>query len=171
MEFIKIYFHNLGLYDYIGFGIVGVVFLLFFILSFILLFKKPTIGVLLLLFTFALPPLGVYGVHTLLQKTIRKSKLTIKKIKPLHFTNALLVIGKIDNLSKREFKKCYIEFIITRKSKSRFKSFLYRLKPIATRTIYIHRSIKAKSSYNFKKILDDTIYRKNDKLFGKIACY
>ena len=171
MEFLKLYFKHLGPYDYIGLGIVGIVFLLLFILSLILLFKKPIIGFVLIIISLMFPPLGIYGIKTLLDKTIRRSEIKIKKVEPLHFSNSLLVEANIKNLSKREFQMCLIKLQVIKKSNSKLKRFLYALKPLAIKTIYLYHPIKENSSYHIKKILDGIMYIKNDELTSNIDCY
>ena len=171
MEFLKLYFKYLGPYDYIGLGVVGTVFLLLFILSLILLFKKPFLGLAFFILSLMILPFGVYGVQTLLNKTIRKSKLQIEKLKPLHFSKSLLMEAKIKNLSKIDFKMCLIRLKIIKKTNSKLKRFLFALKPLSFKTIYIHKHIQKGSSYTLKKILDNVIYSKSDEMTAKIECY
>lgn len=172
MEFIKLYIHNLSIYDYIGLGIVGIVFFLFFILFLILLFKKPLLGFAGIIFTLFIPPAGIYTVYNLTNKYLRKSEVVFKKIQPLHFSNSLLLDADIKNHSKINFNICYIELKIIKKSRSKVKKFLYELKPLNIKSIYIYQYIPKNSSFEFKKILNDTVYDiKNDKLTAKIACY
>lgn len=171
MEFLKLYFKHLGLYDYIGLGVVGTVFLLLFILSLILLFKKPFLGFVFFVLSLMVLPFGVYGVQTLLNKTVRKSEFQIIKLKPLHFSKSLLIEAKIKNLSKTNFKMCLIRLKIIKKSNSKLKRFLYTLKPLAIKTIYIQESIQKGSSYTLKKILDSVIYSNSDEMTAKMDCY
>jgi len=171
LEFVKLYFQHLGFYDYIGLGFVGIVFLLLFILSLILLFKKPLLGFILFIISLFVLPIGIYGVQIFANKTIRKSSFIIKEAKPLHFSNSLLLEANIKNDSKTDFKICLIRIKIVKKSKSKIKDFLYSLKPFALKTIYLHEPIQRHSSYTLKKILDDVVYTDNDKLISKIACY
>ena len=171
MEFLKTYLNNLHIYDYIGFGLVGVAFLLFFIISLILLFKKPIVGFILMMLTLAILPIGFFGVYKVLNNTVRKSKIIIKKVKPLHFSNSLLVEAEIKNLSKIEFGECFIEFKIFKKSKSKIKNFIYGLKPLVTRSIYIYDLIPKDSSYEFKKILNGATYTPEENLTAKMDCY
>ncbi len=171
MEFLKLYFQNLSLYDYIGIAIVSMVFLLLFILSLILLFKKPFVGFLIFILSFLVLPLGIFGVKEFLNQTLRKSEFIIKKIKPLHFSNSLLLEAKIKNLSKINFNQCFIELKIIKKSNSKLKNFLFELKPLQTKMIYLYKPISKNSSYTLKKILDNVLYSNSKKLISKIACY
>ncbi len=171
MEFVKLYFKHLGPYDYMGLGVVGIVFLLLFILSLILLFKKPFLGFIFFILSLMILPFGIYGVYTLSNKTIRKSEFQIKKIKPLHFSKSLLIEARIKNLSKSNFKMCLIHLKIVKKSNSKLKKFLYKLKPLAIKTIYIYKSIQKGSSYTLKKILDNVIYSNSDEITAKMDCY
>ena len=171
MEFVKLYFKHLGPYDYMGLGVVGIVFLLLFILSFILLFKKPFLGFVFFILSLMILPFGIYGVYTLSNKTIRKSEFQIKKIKPLHFSKSLLIEARIKNLSKSDFQMCLVRLKIVKKSNSKLKKFLYELKPLTIKTIYIYESIKKGSSYTLKKILDNVIYSNSDEITAKMDCY
>ncbi len=171
MEFLKLYFQNLTLYDYIGIGIVGIVFLLLFILSLILLFKKPFLGFLIFLLSFLILPFGIFGIKDFLNQTLRKSEFVIKKAKPLHFSNSLLIEAQIRNLSKIDFRQCFIQLKIIKKSNSKLKNFLFTLKPLQIKTIYLYKPIPKNSSYILKKILDNVTYNKNEKLISEIACY
>ncbi len=171
MEFVKLYFKHLSPYDYIGLGVVGIVFLLLFILSLILLFKKPFLGFVFFILSLMILPFGAYGVQTLLNKTIRKCEFQIKNIKPLHFSKSLFIEAQIKNLSKSDFQMCLVRLKIIKKSNSKLKKFLYELKPLAIKTIYIHKSIQKRSSYALKKILDNVMYSNNDEMTAKINCY
>ena len=171
MEFLKLYFQNLTLYDYIGVSIVGIVFLLLFILSIILIFKKPFLGFLIFIFSILELPFGIFGIKEFLNQTLRKSEFVIKKIKPLHFSNSLLLEAEVKNLSKTNFSQCLIELKIIQKSDSKLKNFLYKLKPLQIKTIYLYKPIQKNSSYTIKRILDNVLYNDSEKLVSKIACY
>ena len=150
---------------------VGIVFLLLFTLSMILIFKKPFLGFLIFIFSILVLPLGIFGVKKFLNQTLRKSEFVIKKIKPLHFSNSLLLEAKIKNLSRINFDQCLIELKIIKKSDSKIKNFLFKIKPLQSKIIYLYKPIPKNSSYTLKKILDNVLYSNSKKLISKIACY
>jgi hypothetical protein len=118
-----------------------------------------------------IPPVGFYGVYKFFSKTLRNGKLIIEKAEPLHFSDSLLIKANIKNLSKRDFNICYIQLRITKKSHSKLKKLIYGLKPMGIKSIYIYKHIPKNGSYEFKKILDNTLYTQNDELSAKMDCY
>ncbi len=171
MEFLRLYFKYLSYYDYIGFGVIGVLFLLLFILSLMLLFKRPLLGSILTILSFLVLPFGIYGVKILLDKSIRKSAIQIIKLKPLHYSKSLLIEAKIKNLSRIDFKTCLVRLEIVKKSNSKLKNFLYRLKPLKIKSIYLNKTIKRGSVYTLKEILDNIVYLEDSNMTAKINCY
>lgn len=116
-------------------------------------------------------PISIFGVEKFLNQTLRNSKFIIKKVKPLHFSNALLLEAEVKNLSKIDFNQCLIQLKIIKKSDSKLKNFLFELKPLQIKTIYLYKTIPKNSSYMLKRILENVLYNNSEKMVSKIACY
>jgi len=159
LEGIKIYLHHLSLYDYVGFTFVGIVFFLLFLIGVILLFKRRfSISLLILFLSFMIVPIGFLGVKYITDKSLRKAKVDIIKIKPLHFSSSTLIEVKLKNISKINYNECFITINVYKKSDSKVKSFLYKLKPVTKRTISIEREIPRGKTIEIKSIFDGVVF-------------
>ncbi len=159
MEAIKLYLHHLNLYDYIGFAFVGIVFFLLFLIGIILLFKRRfSISFLTLFLSFMIIPIGFLGVKYMTDKSLREAEINIIKMKPLHFSRSTLMEAKLKNRSKISYNECLVTIKVYKKSDSKVKSFLYRLKPLAKKTISIKREIPKGGTIEIKSIFDGVVF-------------
>ena len=156
---ITAYVDSLILYDYILFGAVFVLFILFIILG-IVLRKKVGVAVFLTLFAFTIliagPTLGYIKMHEYLFKN--STKLVSQK--RLEFINAIVVKGSLTNESKFDFTSCKITASVHKKSKNSLKQYLYQFKPIQNMSI-IEEDIQMAQTINFKIIVEPFTYSKD----------
>jgi len=149
----------LNLYDYLFFGGVFFVFLLFILIT-ILLRKHIFLALLFLLSGFTLvllsPTLGYKEFHTYLYK----NKITLLSYKKLHFSDAVVIEGNLTNESKFDFTECTIYASVFKVTKNKYKNILYKLKPLKKMTI-VQTDIKKKQTRYFKMIIDPFTYEKD----------
>jgi len=165
------YLHNLGVYDYLAFAGLILIFLLLMILAIILMQKSIKFSIFLLLLSIILLIIGPFSIKYYLNKTIRTVKINNIKFQKLHFSNTLIIDYNIKNLSKKPFKLCEIKTIIYKKSTSELKIFINKLKPIDIRTILLHKQIKVNQSIGKREIFSNFSY--NGAIFVSIEpqCY
>lgn len=153
---ITTFIEELIIYDFALFGGSFFLFILFIFLG-ILLRRKTSIAVMIVLLSFAIlflaPTLGYIKMHDYLF-TYKTELLSQKK---LTFSNAIVVKGLLTNESKRFFKSCSIKASAIKVSSSEFKNYIYSLKPIVT-TLAVEQGIDIGETREFKIIVEPYNY-------------
>ena len=154
---------GLILYDYILFGAVGVLFILFLILA-ILLRRKVGLSVFSVLIAFLIlilaPTLGYKMMHQFLYK----NEVHITKIKKLEFTDALLVEGTLKNKSKMDFLTCNIQANAYKVTGKSIPDMIYPFKPFKKAYLKLDTIIKPSETKKFKLFLEPFHYSKEYNL-------
>ena len=158
-EKITTFIHGLISYDYILFGSVFALFILLIILT-IVLRRKLKVALFLLLLAFSIlflgPSLGYVAMHHYLYK----NSLTLLSQKRLHFSDAIVVKGRITNESKFDFSRCIIRVDVHKNSKNKLKKFLYKFNTIQQMSI-LKRDIRKGKTVDFKVIVEPFKYKKD----------
>ena len=146
-------------YDYILFGSVLALFVLFIVLA-ILLRKKITLAIFLVLLAFATfllgPTLGYVAMH----KFLFKNHTELISQKKLNFSQAVVVKGTITNDSNFDFKSCRITASAYKVTSNRYKNYIYKLKPFKKMSIS-EEDIKKGETREFKIIVEPFTYKRD----------
>ena len=156
---ITAFIDGLILYDYILFGSIFALFILFIILG-IVLRRKTGLAILLILLAFSLfilgPTLGYIKMH----EYLFKNSTTLTSQKKLEFTKAVVVKGTLSNESKFDFKSCNITARAYKVSQNSLKNYLYKFKTIKKMSI-LENDIKKGETIDFKIIVEPFTYSKD----------
>jgi uncharacterized SAM-binding protein YcdF (DUF218 family) len=156
---IQAFIDGLIMYDYILFGAVFTLFILFIILG-IVLRKKIALAVFLILLAFIVllagPTIGRMEMH----KSLFKNTTTLTSEKRLQFTDAIVVKGIISNDSRFNFERCLISVNVHPVSENALKNHLFQFKIIKKMSI-IEEDIAKGESRVFKIIVDPFTYSKD----------
>ncbi|WP_415397432.1 DUF2393 domain-containing protein [Sulfurimonas sp. CS5] len=156
---ITAFINELITYDYILFGSVFGLFILFIILG-IVLRRKTVLAILLILISFTIliagPTLGYLKMHEYLFKN--KTELITQQ--KLNFTQAVVVKGKITNESQRFFKSCKITASANKVSKNELKNYLYSFNSFTNMSI-VEQDIAVGQTREFKIIIAPFTYSKD----------
>ena len=159
---------NLIIQDYILFGSVFVLFLLFMILA-IVFRKRKKISFFLvtsaLLIFFLGPTLGYMQMH----KFLFKNEVKLISEKKLEFTKAIVIKGSLKNLSDRDFSACKITATAYIKTSNEYKNYILRLKPIQKSSI-VEEDIKKDQSKEFKMFVEPFVYNKEYDIGLEASC-
>ena len=143
-------------YDYILFGGLFFLFLLFIILGILLRRKTFLAGLLVLLAFITLfvgPPLGYIKMH----EYLFKNSLKLLSQKKLNFSDAVVVKGSVTNESKRDFAECKITASAYSVTKNKYKNYLKKLKPFKKMSIVLQDVAKGETKI-FKIIVEPFTY-------------
>ena len=158
-EKITTFINELIKYDYILFGSVFVLFIVFIIIALVVR-KKVGLSIFLVLFSFTIlllgPTLGYIEMH----KYLFKNSITLISQKRLHFSNAIIVKATLINESKLDFQSCKITINVHKVSKNMIKKYLYQFKTIKKMNI-IKEDIKVGEKIEFKSIVEPFTYKKD----------
>ena len=156
---ITAFIENLIMYDYILFGSVFVLFILFIILG-IALRKKTALAVILVLFAFSLLILGPTLGYIKMHEYLFKNTTALTSQKRLQFTQAIVVKGSLINESKFDFESCNITARAYKTSKNNLKNYIFKFKTIKQMSI-LENDIKKGEMRNFKILVEPFTYSKD----------
>jgi len=111
------------------------------------------------------PTLGYIEMH----KYLYKNSTTLLSQKRLHFTKAIVVKGVLKNESKFDFKECKITATVFKKTKNKYKNYIYRLKPLKKMSI-LQKDVPKGQSRDFKIIVEPFTYPKDYDISVKADC-
>ena len=155
-------------YDYILFGSVLVLFVLFIILA-ILVRKKITLAIFLVLLAFATfllgPTLGYVAMH----KFLFKNHTELISQKKLNFSQAVVIKGKITNDSNFDFRSCRITANVYKVTSNKYKNYIYKLKPFQKMSIF-EKDIKKGQTREFKIIVEPFTYKRDYNISLGASC-
>lgn len=167
-EKILTFIHGLIEYDYVLFGAIFIVFLLFIVLS-IIFRNKMGIAIFLFLLSIVVlfigPPVGYIQMHKLLFK--KETKLLSQK--RLHFLDAIVVKGTLKNISEFDFSTCKVSASALKVSSNSLKNYIYKFKPIITTSVMID-DIKKQQSADFKIIVEPFSYTGDYNISLEASC-
>lgn len=146
-------------YDYILFGSVFVLFILFISLG-ILLRRKTIIAVLFILIGFSLLVLGPTLGYIKMHEYLFKNSTVLTSQKRLQFTQAVVVTGSVTNESKVNFESCKITARAYKVSKNSLKNYLYQFKTIKKMSI-VREDIRIGETKDFKIIVEPFTYSRD----------
>lgn len=151
-EFIK----ELIIYDYILFGSLLLLFILFIVIG-IFLRKKIIVAILIILFAFITLFAGSFFGYIAMHQYLFKNETTLLGQKRLNFTDAVVVYAKLKNISNRDFASCKVTAKAHKVSSNELKSYLFKFKPIAKMSI-IENDIKMGDERDLKLIIEPFTY-------------
>lgn len=156
---ITLFIDGLIKWDYLLFGSVFVLFVLFIILG-IVLRKKLILAVLFLLLGFSILLLGPTLGYMKLHETLFKNSTLLQSQKRLQFSEAVVVKGSVTNESNRDFKECKITASAYALSSNKLKNYLKKFKPFKKMSI-IETNIAKSETREFKIIVEPFRYSKD----------
>ena len=155
-------------YDYILFG--SIVFLFFLLIIIALLFReKIRLSISIVTFAFIFLIVSPFVGYTQMHNYLFKNELTLTSQNKLQFTKAVVVFGKLKNLSKIDFQRCKITAIINKNTSNKYKNYIYTFKPIMKMSI-IEEDIAIGNEIDFKIIVEPFTYEKDYNVVLKADC-
>lgn len=156
------------MYDYILFGSVLVLFVLFIVLA-ILLRDKMKLAIFLVLLAFATFLLGPTVGYITLHKFLFKNHTELISQKKLNFSQAVVVKGKITNDSNFDFKSCKITASAYKVTSNKYKNYILKLKPFKKMSI-LQEDIKKGQTREFKIIVEPFTYKRDYNISLEASC-
>jgi hypothetical protein len=151
---------SLILYDYILFGVVALLFILFLILA-IVLRNRVGISIFIILLAFATLLLGPTLGYKFMHDFLFKNSVKITTIKQLEFTNALLIKGTITNNSKMKFLTCKIKAGAYKVTGKKIPDMIYPYRPFKRGYLKLDTIIKPNETRAFKMFIEPFRYKKD----------
>lgn len=165
---VALFLDGLISYDYILFGSVFALFILFIVLS-ILLRKNLFFALLSLFLGFAVLILGPTLGYIKMHEYLFKNSLILESQKKLTFTKAVVVKGKIQNESQFNFSRCKITASSYKLTNNQYKNYLFKLRPFQKASIYTSEIPKGTSA-TFKIFIEPFTYSQEYNISLKADC-
>jgi len=143
-------------YDYILFGGILLLFILMIVFS-ILLRKKKKLSLFLAIFSFIFLMVMPFIGYKIMHNELFKNQTILVSQKKLEFTKAVVVYGKLTNLSDIDFRSCLITATIYKSNSNIIKNYIYKLKPLKKMSI-IEKEIVIGNEIDFKIIVSPFTY-------------
>lgn len=150
------FINELIVYDYILFGTLFLLFILFVTLG-ILLRNRAAIAIFLILFAFTQLVVGSTYGYLKMHEYLFKNETSITSQKKLNFTQAIVLYGSVKNMSQRDFLSCKITATVYKNTGNRVKDYIFRLKPVNRMSI-IEDDIVKDEEREFKMIIEPFTY-------------
>lgn len=150
-EFLK----ELIIYDYILFGSLLFIFILFIIIG--ILLRARTIAIFFVFFAFLELIIGSTYGYMKMHDYLFKNEISLTNQKKLTFTQAVVVHGTLKNISKVDFKSCKITAQAYKIKENKLHERLLQFKPIAKMSI-IESDIPIGQEREIKLIIEPFTY-------------
>ena len=165
------FFATLTMYDYGGFAVVFMLFILFLVLALIAR-KRVLLSILLILLAFGALFAGPYVVYTFVHSTLYKSSAKVTTAKKLHYTKTLVVKGEIHYLGKVDATRCKVRAKVFKKGGGNFvKSFANTIKPYKTRSTDVNKSFTKGATIPFKILVEPFKYEGDFNITLQTECF
>lgn len=166
---IKALVNSFHLYDYVLIGASAGLFLLLLLLAIVLRHKTLT-SLLLIIFSFIVIAVGPVIGYKFVHGTIYKHSITDMLIKPLAFSEAILIKGTLTNQGRQTFNSCQINAKAYRGADNFLEELVYPLKPFLETSIVTEDALDVNSSMDFKILLEPFTYAKEYNISVKANC-
>lgn len=163
------FLHHLIIYDYLLFGGVFVLFLLFLVLA-IAFRHKLVLAIVFVLVAFGVLTIGPIVGYIQLHNYLFKNRIVLHEVKGLVYTEALLIKGDIQNTSKRPFQECTIHTGVYKVSHNRYLDRLYPYIPFKKSTEKFVEHIPVGESRSFKLFVEPFRYSHDYNITIKADC-
>ncbi|MCK9472158.1 DUF2393 domain-containing protein [Sulfurimonas sp.] len=150
------FINKLITYDYILFGSLLFVFILFIILG-ILLRNRVALALFFILFAFIELLVGSTYGYIKMHEWLFKNETSIISQKKLNFTQAVVVYGVVKNSSDRDFSSCKITAKTYKISSNKLKDAILKFKPLNKMSI-IEEDIAKGQEREVKIIIEPFTY-------------
>ncbi|MDH4944515.1 DUF2393 domain-containing protein [Sulfurimonas sp. C5] len=154
--------------DFILFGSILVLFILLIVLALFMREKLKT-AIFLVLLAFTIVVLGPSYGYIKLHEYIFKNKVEFLSQKKLNFVEAVVVKGKVTNISTRDFRECRVSAYVFKASSNKFKNYIYGLKPLQKMSIDIDGLLQNETK-EFKIIVEPFKYEYNYNISLEADC-
>ena len=154
---VRTFIEELLPYDYLLFGGALLLFLLFIIIAILKREKIKTALFFTLLAFVTIIIMPTYG-YVKLHEILFANKVELVSQKKLQFVEAVVIKGRVTNLSDKDFKQCKITAQLHKVSKNKYRNYILQFKPFKKRSI-VEYNIEQNSTKEFKMIIEPFRYK------------
>jgi len=170
-SYIVTYINHFGVYDYVAFAWLILLFFVAILLAIFIAKKSPAFSVLMVILSLAILFAGPFIIKIYLDKYIRPTQNTTLLIKKLKFSDALVVTGEVKNISKNSYSICTVNVDVIKNSASDIQNIINQLKPLRKQTIFVKEPLEVNATKEIRLIFDNYTYVKDVNVSISSECY
>ncbi|QOY54409.1 DUF2393 domain-containing protein [Candidatus Sulfurimonas marisnigri] len=159
---------ELIIYDYILFGSIFALFILFFIVGLILR-KKPVKAIVFISSAFLILLFGSTLGYSKMHEYLFSNTTSIVSQKRLTYTQAVVVYATVKNNSNVDFKNCKISASAYKVTNNAVKDYMFKFKPLKKMSILEYDILKGEDR-EFKIILEPFTYSNDYNISVEASC-
>lgn len=163
------FINRLLIYDYLLFGGVILLFILLLLLA-VVLRERLAIAVVSVISAFLVLTAGSYVGYMVMHHYLFKHRVTLTEVRPLEFTQALLIRGTLTNLSRRTFTECTLSAGVFKVTHKPYIDPVYPYIPFKKSSLRLEETIKPGESVPFKLFVEPFRYTKDFNTTVKADC-
>lgn len=168
---LKEFVNTLSIYEYAGFAVAFLLFLVFFFMA-IAMRKKLGMMLLFLLFSFMILGISPIAIKYVVNTYMKKTEITLTTDKKLSYIDTVIIAGKLKNTGLMNYtKKCIISAKLVARSSNQLKQVAKEFKPLQKKEIVLYDPLPVGKEINFKIIIDHFEYTKPFKSVVKAECW
>ena len=127
------------------------------------------LAIFIVIFAFVFLLVAPFIGYSQMHKYLFKNELTLTSQKKLQYTKAVVVFGKLKNVSKLDFDACLITAVVNKSTSNKYKNYIYKFKPIMKMSI-IEEDIVIGNEIDFKIIVEPFTYSKDYNISLEADC-
>lgn len=165
------YINHFSVYDYAAYAWLILLFFVTILLCVFIAKKSPLFSILIFIISLGLLFVGPFIIKKYLDEYIRPTQNKTLSIKKLTFSDALIVVGEIKNISKKDYSICNIQLNVHKTSNSYFKDLINRLKPLRKKTISLHETLEVNATKELRVVFDNYTSTNDVNVSIDSTCY
>jgi len=165
------YINHFSVYDYVAYAWLILLFFVTILLCVFIAKKSPLFSILIFIISLGLLLVCPFIIKNYLDDYIRPTQNKTVSIKKLTFSDALIVVGEIKNISKKDYSICNVELNVYKTDSSYFKGLLNKLKPLRKKTISLHETLEVNATKELRVVFDNYTYTNDVNVSINSTCY
>ena len=153
LSHLKEYATTLTIYEYAGFAIAFVLFLLFFFMA-ISMRKQLVQAALLVLLSFIVIGIAPVTVKFVSNEYFKTTDISLARNQKLRYVDTVIVAGKLTNTSSLQYKKCIVTVRLIKRAGNPLEKISNVLKPLRRAYKLYDTSLPPGESLPFKIVID-----------------
>ncbi|KIM09268.1 MAG: hypothetical protein KU28_01130 [Sulfurovum sp. PC08-66] len=157
-------------YDYVGFALVLLLFVILLVLA-ILLKHKTFLSLLLFLMGFLTLLGGPFGVYKVVHTALYGATVVLEEEQKLFYTPALLIGGVLTYGGKMDASGCRVIAYVHKTDDNPIKNFVHRLKPYKQGETLLEKTFVRGDTLGVRIAIEPYLYEGNHTITLKAECY
>jgi len=170
-NYIITYINHFSIYDYVAYAWLILLFFIAILLAILIAKKSPIFSMLIFFVALILLFVGPFIIKNYLDEYLRPTKNIDILVKKLEFSNALVVTGKVKNISNHTYNICNVKISVLKNSDNFINKTINKLKPLRKKSISINESLDINQTKELRVVFDNYTYANDVNVSINSECY